>query len=293
MDKIWAKAYVGAAILALTGAEPSRAACLARFDGTNSTLLTAYDPFAPTDLVMQKTVRLMNLSGENCRYRIYFQRAGGDGRFSDQLQYSLLTRSGQSLLTEQAGGTAVRYVSSSTVSENGDFSVDYLASIGRGQIAGPGRYTDRVETVLYTEDGLSELDRRDLWIGLPVESVAMLSIAGGGVATSVPFGKLTTGATRTVIVEARANAPYTVELISANDGRMLLDPPVAGQVWSIAYRVTLDGAAMNLETEQRVPISSGSAGVRSHTLGFQILEIRGKRAGNYRDVITAKISIQY
>jgi hypothetical protein len=197
------------------------------------------------------------------------------------------------LLGEQAGGTSARYVSSSTVSGNGDFSVDYLASIGRGQIAGPGRYTDRIETVLYTEDGLSELDRRDLWIGLPVESVAMLSVAGGGVATSVPFGKLTAGATRTVIVEARANAPYTVELTSANDGRMLLDPPVAEQLWSIAYRVTLDGAVMNFGGEQRVPISSGNAGIRSHTLGFQILEIKGKRAGNYRDVITAKISIQY
>lgn len=293
MDKIWAKACVGAVILVLTGAGPSRATCSARFDGSNSTLLTAYDPFAPTDMVMQRSVRMMNLSGENCKYRIYFQRAAGDGRFSDQLQYSLVSQSGQGLLTEQVGGTSERYVFSSTVSGNGDFSAQYLALIGRGQIAGPGRYSDRIETVLYTEDGFSELDRRDLWIGLAVESVAILSVAGGGVATSVPFGKLTAGATRTVIVEARANAPYTVELSSANDGRMILDPPVAGQLWSIAYRATLDGAVMDFGTEQRVPISSGTAGVRSHTLGFQILEIKGKRAGTYRDIITAKISIQY
>jgi hypothetical protein len=280
-------------LLPVTLSGNALAACSARFEGGNQAWLGAYNPFAPTDTVTQRNVRLTNLSGDNCRYRLYFRRSTGVGSFSARLQYALLDTAGQSLLTEHVGLTSDRYALSPTVSWSADFAVNFSASLSRGQVGGPGVYADRIETVLYSENGQVEIDRQDFWLWMPVESVAMINVSGGGVSTSVPFGKLSAGASRTVIVEARANTSYTVELLSAHGGSLLIDPPVPGQSWFVPYRTSLDGIVIEFGTKNRFEISSGGSGVRSHSLTLQILDATGKRAGTYRDVITARVSVAY
>jgi hypothetical protein len=285
-------AYMAAFLLMSVSAEHTLA-CSSRFDGPNSTWLSSYNPFAAADSIDHRTLRLINLSGENCRYRVYFHRNPATGSFSDKLVYNLTSRSAQPLLSEDVGAPSNRYIVSPTASGYSEVPLNYSVVVNRGQLARPGNYMDRVEMVLFSEDGYSELDRHEYWYWISVQSVAMINLAGGGLATSVQFGKLLTGATKSLILEARSNTPYTMELTSSSGGDMLLDPPVAGQTWSIPYRVSLNGDAIGFDSQKRFELSSGSSGEREHALTFQILDADGKRAGLYRDVITAKISVAY
>jgi hypothetical protein len=151
-------------------------------------------------------------------------------------------------------------------------------------------HADRIEIVLFSENGQIEIDRRDFYIWMQVESVSMVNVAGGGVGTTVQFGNLATGMTRSLILEARSNTQYKISFASSNSGHLQLDPPIAGRVWSIPYRMLVDGSLFDLSQQTYLQGISPVSGQQSHSLTFQIVNADGKRAGRYKDVITAKIS---
>jgi hypothetical protein len=106
----------------------------------------------------------------------------------------------------------------------------------------------------------------------------------------VPFNTLTTGMSRSLILEAKSNTEYTLSFTSSHGGKLSLDPPITGQSWVIPYRMTVDGAPFALNGQ---PLSLGAASVsgqQSHSLTFQIIDADRKRAGRYKDVITVRIA---
>ena len=274
--------------LALAGA--AEAACSARFDGPTYTTLPSYNPFSPTDILSRKTIQIANLSGENCRYRVYFRRSPAIGRFSSRLLYTLTNDSGQSLLVEDVASSTSVFLLSPLASGYDNRSVSFNVGLARGQIASPALRWDDIELVLLSEDGRVQLDRRDFHFWIAVDAIAMVNVAGGGLATSVQFNTLATGLTRSLILEARSNTEYRITFSSSNGGNLVLDPPVAGHAWSIPYRMTVDGAIFNLGQKTPLQVNAPVTGQQSHSLKFQILDADRKRAGRYKDVIIVRIS---
>lgn len=285
-----AKFYLAASFTFLALAGPARADCSARFDGQPFSVLPSYNPFSPTDIVARKNLQIRNLSGENCRYRIYFRRNPAVGQLSSQLRYKMIDDQNQSLLLENVGSSDSRFLISPPASGNIAQTVEYTVNVERGQIAPPGVLADHVEAVLLSENGQTEIDRRELYFWIMVESVSMVNLAGGGVATTVQFGNLATGMTRSLILEARSNTQYTISFTSSNAGSLQLDPPVPGHPWSIPYRILVDGSPFDLSRRTYLQGSSPALGQQSHSITFQIIDADSKRAGRYKDVITARIS---
>lgn len=280
-----------AAILSLIGVTAQASTdCSARFSGHSYTVLPSYNPFSPTDVLVQKNLQIENLSGEGCRYRVYFRRNPAIGQLSGQLRYSVVDGQRQSLLLENVGFGASRFLLSPSASWHTTQTVGYSVSVERGQIVSPSVLTDRVEVVLFSENGQTEIDRRDLYIWITVESVSMVNLAGGGVGTTVQFGNLATGVTRSLILEARSNTQYKISFLSSNAGNLRLDPPVPGHSWSVPYRMLVDGFPFDLTQQSYLQAASQTSGQQSHLITFQMINADGKRAGIYKDVITARIS---
>ena len=284
------KIYLAASFSGLALVGEARADCSAKFDGQPYTVLPSYNPFSPTDIVARKNLQIRNLSGENCRYRIYFRRNPAVGLLSGQLRYKMIDHQNQSLLLENVGSSESRFLISPPASGQVTQNIEYSVNVERGQITSPGVLADHVEAVLFSENGQTEIDRRGHYFWIMVESVSMVNLAGGGVATTVQFGNLATGMTRSLILEARSNTQYTISFTSSNGGNLQLDPPVPGRAWSIPYRILVDGSPFDLSRRTYLQGSSPALGQQSHSLTFQIIDAESKRAGRYKDVITARIS---
>ena len=285
-----AKIYIALMLSMLGSISQVSANCSARIVGHTYTVLPSYNPFSPIDVLAQKNVYIENISGQACRYRVYFRRNPAIGQLSGRLGYNVVDGQGQPLLLENVGFSAPRFLLSPQATGNTTQTVGYSVSVGRGQIISPSLLTDRIEVVLFSENGQTEIDRRDLYIWINVESVSMVNLTGGGVGTTVQFGSLITGMTRTLILEARSNIQYKISLISSNSGNLQLDPPTPGRVWSIPYRMLIDGAPIDLTQQTYIQGASLTSGLQSHSITFQIMDAESKRSGRYKDVITARIS---
>ena len=268
---------------------PALAQCIGKFEDSAAYALPSYDPFSPQDVRIRKEFYVRNLSNQACRFRVYLVRSPPQGVFTNHLRYAVTDEQALSLLTESASSAAGRFLLSSEVAAFGRVALGYYLDVERGQVAAPATYNDRIEAILWPEQSADEVDRQSVSLSMPVESVTNVSIAGGGISTTVQFGKLETGKSRTLIVEAYSNTPYKLTFASAHNGNLRLDPPVPTQTWSIPYRLDVDGTAADLSTERVLPGDASSGGKQAHTLTFQIVDAAAKRAGIYKDVITIKI----
>ena len=268
---------------------PALAQCIGKFEDSAAYALPSYDPFSPQDVRVRKDFYVRNLSSQACRFRVYLVRTPPQGLFTNQLRYAVTDEQAFSLLAESAPSAAGRFLLSSEVPAFGRVSLGYYLYVERGQVAAPAVYNDRVDAVLLREESADEVDRQSVSLSMPVASVTNVSIAGGGIATTVQFGKLETGKSRSLILEAHSNTPYKLTFASAHNGNLRLDPPVPSQTWSIPYRLDVDGTAADLSTERVLPGDAPTGGKQAHTLTFQIIDAVAKRAGIYKDVITVKI----
>lgn len=269
---------------------PALAQCTGKFEDSAAYTLPSYDPFSPQDVRIRKDLYVRNLSSQTCRFRVYLLRSPAQGAFSNQLRYAVTDEQALSLLREDASSGAGRFLLSSEVPGFGRVSLGYYLDVERGQVAAPAAYNDRIDAVLLPDQSAEEVDRQSVFLTMAVESVTNVSIAGGGIATTVQFGKLETGKARSLIVEAHSNTPYKLTFASAYNGNLRLDPPVPNQNWSIPYRLDVDGSVVDLSAERNLSGDSPTSGKQGHTLTFQIIDAAAKRAGIYRDIIKIKIS---
>ena len=253
--------------------------------------MSDYDPFSPNDAVTTKSLTVRNTGHRACSFRVRFLRTPPVAKFDSIIGYSITDLSGGDLfIDENAMAASSRSLETTEVAVQSSATVAYSVNVPRGQLASPGAYNDSFSIVLQPIDSDFVLDRKTMWIRLPVKSVSSLNISGGGVATAIDFGALEIGKMRSVIMDARSNERYSLRLSSRQHGRLRLDPPVSGQDWSVRYRMDVDNAPADLSSNSiSLNVGSGPLGGRSHTLSFQILEAANKRAGIYKDVITATI----
>lgn len=128
-------------------------------------------------------------------------------------------------------------------------------------------------------------------ISYAVERVVSVNVAGGDAETTLNFGRLAGGDQRTVVIQARSNEPYQLDVSSDNAGALALAPAVPGQAWKIPYMISLDGQRLDLSrsvTLHAQPATRPEADAR-HTLVVTIGDVGQKRAGRYEDVVTVGV----
>lgn len=268
--------------------------CTGSFDGPSSQTLPQYDPFSAVNLHARVGVSIRNWSDASCQFRVIFLRTPAAGEFAPNLHYLLVDQNGAELLSADAANIEPnRSLLTPPIAGSSVTPLDFYVDVNRGQISLPGTFTDRVTAILYATDRNIELERRTFQFTLPVPSISNVSIAGGGLSTTINFGKLEPLKTRSVVLEVRANEPYTIKFTSEHNGRMLLDPPISGQSWAIGYQLRIDGASVDLGNEVKLSANATSTGQTTHNLEFRIEDVSNRRAGVYKDVITAVISSNY
>jgi hypothetical protein len=167
---------------------------------------------------------------------------------------------------------------------------ELVYSLPEGQFLSPGQFRKDIELLLKdeagTENGEDALDAASLPLLCSVEDHLGVNIAGAGVATTVDFGELSGGDSRRVVIEARANRSFLLEIESLNGGVLVMEPPY--QEWRIEYDVDLNGRSLKLPFKAG-PYERGGIGGQSFPLDFRIGDVEAKRAGLYTDEITVTI----
>ena len=280
--------------------QPALSICKARLEGDLRISDGDYDPFDALDFRRTHRITIRNIGDSRCDFIVGFRRQPPSGYLAWFLRYRIEDASGQALLTEQVPSTTgASHLIFASVPPSQTASADYSLVMSRGQLAFPGTYQDdRVTLSLHVRDsqgriGAEEQDTEPLQITQTVKASVGISVAGGGLTTTLNFGDLATGQERSVMLQARANHAYSLLLRSQNGGAMKLDPEIPGQSWTIPYSLRVNSAAVSLLPSSTIHRSfpRHSDGAESHMLAFRIEDMPDRRAGFYRDVITVEISV--
>jgi hypothetical protein len=293
------KVFFALLMLAFASAlcQTASASCQGRIEGDPRAGGGEYDPFDAIDFRRRQSVVIRNTGTEMCDYIVGFRRQPSDGRLGWFLSYRIEDLAGQSLLAEQVP-SGIKYLVFTNVQPSQTATGEYYLVLPRGQFAFPGTYRDDdVALSLRPRDRWgnigAELDIDGLAVAQAVGARAGISIAGGGLSTTLNFGELTTGKERSISLQARVNYAYSMTLRSANAGSMKLHPELTGQSWSIPYSLRVNSQAVSLQGIVKIfrAFPLGSWGQESHLLSFRIEDATSRRAGMYRDVVVVSVSI--
>jgi spore coat protein U-like protein len=293
-------AFIPLALFAWS-AQPAQADCVGRLEGELRAGGGEYDPFEASDFRRRQTVTIRNTGTTTCSFVVGFRRQPSEGWLTWFLKYRLEDQSGQSLLSENLPpNSGTRYIAINNLAASATATAEFYFVLPRGQFAYPGTFYDSDPSLslhaLSAAGTISsiQLDTRSLLVRQSVKASVGISIAGGGVATTLSFGELAAGKERSVALRTTANYAYSLSLRSANSGVMRLDPEPQGQTWTIPYTLQVNSASVSLQSTAslRKSVSPQTFGQETYWLKFRISEIADRMAGLYRDVVTVDIAVE-
>ncbi|MEQ1754253.1 MAG: hypothetical protein ABL973_08965 [Micropepsaceae bacterium] len=278
----------------------AHAACNVSISNVSPIPNVVYDPFEGLARTVNYTVDFTNSGSDSCSVGLAIAspvqgvpRSFKNG--SNELRYTL----------EWPGGAVFSNnitspIGSISVSGGKTKSVTLRVRVGAGLIAPASTYADILTFRLFRVSSGPNVaigtDRTASAAGV-VEPRAQVNIAGASGAFGAPFaldrldfGTLTLGAVRSAIVQVRATAPVSINVTSANLGKLKhvtlkTDP-------GVPYSLQIDGASVPLG-------SSGAAITRSppitldgvnYPMSVQVGDVVGRPSGNYQDTLTVNVS---
>ena len=280
--------------------QPVNADCAGRLEGELRAGGGEYDPFEVSDFRRRQTITLRNTGTETCSFVLGFRRQPSEGWLTWFLRYRLEDQSGQSLLSDQTPpNSGTRYIVVSNLAASATATAEYFLVLPRGQFAYPGTfYNSEVSLSLHSQSAsgvvsTTKLDTKPLLVRQSVRAAVGISVAGGGVTTTLSFGDLTAGKERSVALRTTANYAYSLYLRSANSGVMRLDPEPQEQTWTIPYTLQVNSEFVSLKSAAnlRRSVSHHTFGQETHLLTFRIGDVVDRMAGLYRDVVTVDIAV--
>lgn len=286
-------------LLSATLSDRAAAQCASgRTVGNNFVASGTYDPFSATDVFDAFTIQIRNNSGATCSYGLVFHNNTLPATLGGVVTYSVTNASGTSVMSTTAQNqVAPVWLPITNVPAGAIVTATYYVSIARGQVVGPATRQDALNIWLYGLNSsgqlvLPRLHSDNLTVRYTTPTSISTNIAGGGQATTVDFGELVAGASRSVNIEARSNVNYQLRATSLNLGVMRLPAPY--DTWSIPYTATLSSSALSLGTPTGTvlgPLTPTPSAGRTHPLAVTIGSVAGKRAGTYSDEITVRIEV--
>lgn len=278
------------------------AACEPQVAVRSGSVVAAYNPFDPAPLFRDIALEVRNVASDPCHLAIaLFSDAGAaTASLAAKLSYGVQSQFGAKLLNHGVPPTNVSASLSAdvAVAAGETAALPLRLTVPAGQVAPPGGYSDAVRVLLYAaSDGRLIGEPAMLPVSFAVAEVLKVSLAGGGQGTTLDFGSMSRGATRTVVLRARANLGFKFTISSEHGGVMRLRNAIsANAMSSVHYRIAVNGgAAVSLADPQTVPVSGGATGLGGANIPVEIVlgETEHLRAGLYRDVVTIAIEAGY
>ncbi len=292
-----------AAILAWLALFPAAAAaCNLSLIGTITQQPLTYNPFQAGAAMASISFTLKNADSKPCPAAFAFfkpgpPRASGSGA---GLSYQILGAFGapitQPLASPPAQLNTTGNASIITLGANATVTETAAISVGEGQVAGAGVYTDLLTLRVYTNSsGVAFTGGLEatLAVTIKVNSQATLALLGGGRWTTLNFDNLSEGASRSVQLLAYANQGFHLTVSSDNGGAMKpVDAAALAEGWRVPYKVAiLKTEPIDLAQQRAVslwPAATQRTGL-AIPVDVTIGSTKGQRAGVYRDVITIAI----
>jgi hypothetical protein len=261
--------------------------CLGRISAYDDPVAD-YNPFSALAHRSQFGVTIENTGSAACRYALNAHDLAQSDRFS----FRIASADGAPLMDSEAvaatgggGGIVSRLLEPAETQR-----LDLVYSLPEGQYLSPGLHLGEIELALTDADNPgdkgSALDTVSLPLACRVDDYLGVNIAGAGLTKTVDFGELVEGNSRRVVIEARANRSFTLEIESRHGGVLVMEPPY--EDWRIEYDVDLNGRALKLPFKAG-PYDRGGLSGQAFSLDFRIGETDTKRAGLYTDEITVTI----
>ena len=164
------------------------------------------------------------------------------------------------------------------------------------QFAPAGTYRDEVNLRMFQiVDGVPRQTGEDVPLAIVVDIPARAQINLAGTSSPVfgelggsglEFGELEPGKERQAFIQVRATAPVTLALSSENNGS--LRHRIEKNAPTVPYSLTVDGRSVDLASGpkrlDRAP--SQGLGAENYRMVARILDVTGRVAGDYQDVIT-------
>jgi hypothetical protein len=284
----------------LAGAGTARAACNVSITNVSPIPTVLYDPFEGLTKTVNYTVDLTNSGADGCTVGVAIAspvqgvpRAFKNG--GTELRYTLEWPGGaifSNNITAPIGAVSVPGGKSRTLT--------FRVRLAAGLIAPAAVYTDvltfRVYRVSPTPQVQMGTDRTAGASG-QVEARAQINIAGASGAfgspfalASLDFGTLATGASKSAIVQVRATSPVSINVTSANLGR-LKHSVLTGDA-GVPYTLTIDGSNVALggttsSLLRSPPISLDGV---NYPMSVKIGDVKGRPSGNYQDTLTVNVA---
>lgn len=264
--------------------------------GTAVTGKHPYDPFSAIPVSDSYEITVMNTSAAPCTFVLSLSSATpNETRLGRIIFYTITNSSGRPVPVTPIGAPPAIMLLSPASAPNATYVFRYYITIDRGQFASPATYSDNLNLELYNFDGGQikppRLDAKTLAIAYTVPQSLSVNLKGGDLDTTLNFEPFTPGAQRSVLLEARSNLPYQLNVSSINHGVMALTPPIPGKDWSVSYAASMAGRPLNLRQKAVVsdlpPTFPRSDAV--YNLTVSIGDVAKKRAGRYEDTITVEI----
>ena len=184
-----------------------------------------------------------------------------------------------------------------TVGANQSYMANAIISVYDGQVVGPGIYTDQLFLAVYQSAAggpyTKAVPDTPLNVAIGVNSQMTVAVAGGGLGTTLDFGNLVEGATRSVHLLAYSNQGFHLTVTSDNAGVMKLsDASRSGGLWDVPYTVSIFRTGyVGLSQKRTVslwPTATQKSGL-AIPIDVRIGSITNLRAGVYQDVITIAV----
>lgn len=258
--------------------------------------LLRYDPFDQDAAQQTFDLAVVNQGDAPCaaRSRVDLRgeafglaRVEGGGR----LDYALVEERAGVEVTPRAGVSARRMGGRMLNLAPGERGLlRFSLATGVNEVIAAGRYTQHAVVNLETEDGRS-LAERPVALTVEIPRVAVMGLKGefqrsGGMAT-IDLGELKEGARplRTTLY-VLSTSGYAVSVTSQNNGRLRQ----GNSGWYISYGLSLGGQSVDLGGGGRLEVASRGPRFDDYPLALTIGETAGKRAGEYRDILTFTVA---
>jgi hypothetical protein len=290
-----------ATLLAVSGV--SAQACQLSLLGPVTQRPLTYNPFQAGASTAEVTFTLRNADSQPCDAAFAFFRLGAPQAQADgaTLNYQVLGQSGpvtQGLAAAPGALPGAGAAANSTVGARQTHTAHAIVSVGDGQVAGPGLYTDRLTLGLYQRAAgttYTKVADAPLTVTINVNSQMTLAVAGGGRKTTLNFGDFVDGAIRSVNLLVFSNQGFRLVVRSDNGGVMKPIDRVAlaeGQ-WRVPYMIAVNRSGpVDLSRARAISLGQGATAKSGLVIpvDVQIGSTKGQRAGIYRDVITVAIN---
>lgn len=277
-------------------ANPAYADCQVMVEPAQSEWLIHYNPITEDEASRSFDLAITNTGDAPCMGQLQINLRGeafglGHNGVGDRVPYALIDEANGADLTPRTGQNA-RRINNRPVhlapGERGLYRFNFAATTPDS--LNEGLYSQEVFVAIENNDGHT-LSERPLTLGVQVPAAALMGLKGrfsrsNGVAY-IDLGELNEGVrdlgTSLFVLSTRG---YRVSVTSENAGKLRLGV----SDWYVAYDLNVGTQVMDTDGGGTFDVVSTRSRADSYPLSVNIKDVKGKRAGDYSDILTFTIA---